>query len=398
MEESELKGIIFDMDGVLINSEPFHYKVWEETLKRRGILLDYEVYKPCIGSTAGFLMKLLQDHYGIDEKDEELILEMKQIKKKMVEEEGYPPLMPHVKEFLERLKNAGYEMAVASSSPQSYIEQVTENQEIRKYFKYLVSGESVEHPKPAPDIFLKTAEVLGIAPENCMVVEDSANGCRAARAADMTCMAYFNPDSGQQDLSSAYIVVEGYDEIDGAYMEKVYRHSHHLPVTICETERLKIREMTREDIPKLMEICAQETSEDACEGVAKPLKEELDNFESYRTYMYEMCDMGYWVLSEKKTGEIIGRAGIEPKFWNNKTTVVELGYIIDEKYRRQGYAYEACKGILNEAVKRGAVYIHCRIKKSNEPSRNLAKKLGFQPVDYRLENEEKDMEVWRYTC
>ena len=59
MERSELKGIIFDMDGVLINSEPFHYRVWKETLRRRGIRLDYEVYKPCIGSTVSFLMKLL---------------------------------------------------------------------------------------------------------------------------------------------------------------------------------------------------------------------------------------------------------------------------------------------------------------------------------------------------
>lgn len=398
MERSELKGIIFDMDGVLINSEPFHYRVWKETLRRRGIRLDYEVYKPCIGSTVSFLMKLLQENYGIDENDEELVLEMKRIKQEMVEKDGYPPLLPHVEELLERLSQAGYDLAVASSSPQSYIEEVTENRRIRKYFKYLVSGESVENPKPAPDIFLKTADILGISPKDCMVVEDSANGCRAARAADMTCMGYSNPDSGKQDLSSAYIVVEGYDEIDAPYMEKVYRHSRHLPVTVCETKRLQIREMTREDIPKLMEICAQETSRDACEGVAKPLSEELANFDSYRTYMYEMCDMGYWVVSQKDTGKVIGRAGMEPKFWNHKKTVVEMGYIIDEKYRGQGYAYEACRGILEEASKRGAVYIHCRIKKSNVPSKNLAQKLGFEPIEYRLEGDDKDMEVWRYTC
>ena len=61
-----LKGIIFDMDGVLINSEPFHYRVWKETLRQRGVNLEYQVYKACIGSTVGFLMGLLHEHYGID--------------------------------------------------------------------------------------------------------------------------------------------------------------------------------------------------------------------------------------------------------------------------------------------------------------------------------------------
>ena len=114
--------------------------------------------------------------------------------------------------------------------------------------------------------------------------------------------------------------------------------------------------------------------------------------------MYELSDMVYSSVLRKDTGEIIGRAGVEPKFWNQKKTVVELGYIIDEKYRRQGYAYEACQGIIREADKRGAVYLHCRIKRGNTPSLNLAEKLGFQRINYHLEDEGEDMEVWRYTC
>lgn len=393
-----LKGIIFDMDGVLINSEPFHYRVWKETLKDRGVDLDYEVYKACIGSTIGFLMRLLHENYGISLQDQALVGEMKEKKAELMEKEGYPPLLPYVKELLQKLSDQGYQMAVASSSPQAYIEKVTGYWGIGQYFQKLVSGESVENPKPAPDVFLKAAGELGLRPEECIVVEDSENGCKAARNAGITCMGYYNPDSGKQDLGSAYMVVEGYEEIDSAFMEKVYCHSHHLPAVVCETKRLLIREMKKEDIPRLMEICSQETSRDACEGVAKPLVEELEGFEAYRTYMYELCDMGYWSVLRKDTGEIIGRAGVEPKFWNQKKTVVELGYIIDEKYRRQGYAYEACQGIIREADKRGAVYLHCRIKRGNTPSLNLAEKLGFQRINYHLEDEGEDMEVWRYTC
>ena len=392
-----LKGIIFDMDGVLINSEPFHYRVWKETLKERGVDLDYDIYKDCIGSTMGFLMGLLHKHYGISFQDSSLVREMRKKKEELMKKEGYPPLIPYVKELLQKLARQGYRMAVASSSPQLYIEEVTRHWEIGQYFDKLVSGESVEKPKPAPDVFLKAAGELGLRPEECMVVEDSENGCRAARNAGITCMAYYNPDSGKQDLGSAYMVIEGYEEIDSAFMEKVYCHSHHLPAVVCETDRLVIREMKKEDIPRLMEICSQETSRDACEGVAKPLSEELEGFDAYRSYMYELCDMGYWSVLKKDTGEIIGRAGIEPKFWNRKKTVVEMGYIIDEKYRRQGYAYEACQGIIQESAKRGAVYLHCRIKSGNKASVNLAEKLGFQKIDYHLEDDGDDMEVWRYT-
>lgn len=393
-----LKGIIFDMDGVLINSEPFHYQVWKEALKKRGINLDYEIYKPCIGSTVQVLMQILHEHYGVDEKDDSLSLEVKNLKQEMIEKQGYPPLIPYVKDMLERFHEAGYHMAVASSSPQEYIENVTSYWGISPYFQVLVSGEHVEHPKPAPDIFLKTADILGLLPEECLVIEDSENGCRAAKAAGMTCMAYYNPDSGKQNLQTASVVVEGFEEIDAIFANKVYCHHHHLPALVCETERLLIKEMEERDIPRLMEICAQETSRDACEGIAKPLTEELEGFVDYRTYMYELCDMGYWCVIKKDTGEIIGRAGIEPKYWDNRKTVVELGYVIDENFRHQGFAYEACQAILQVAGERGAVYLHCRIKKDNQPSRQLARKLGFVKTDEHILQDSEDMEIWRYTC
>ena len=393
-----LKGIIFDMDGVLINSEPFHYQVWKEALKKRGINLDYEIYKPCIGSTVQVLMQILHEHYGVDEKDDSLSLEVKNLKQEMIEKQGYPPLIPYVKDMLERFHEAGYHMAVASSSPQEYIENVTSYWGISPYFQVLVSGEHVEHPKPAPDIFLKTADILGLLPEECLVIEDSENGCRAAKAAGMTCMAYYNPDSGKQNLQTASVVVEGFEEIDAIFANKVYCHHHHLPALVCETERLLIKEMEERDIPRLMEICAQETSRDACEGIAKPLTEELEGFVDYRTYMYELCDMGYWCVIKKDTGEIIGRAGIEPKYWDNRKTVVEMGYVIDENFRHQGFAYEACQAILQVAGERGAVYLHCRIKKDNQPSRQLARKLGFVKTDEHILQDREDMEIWRYTC
>ena len=83
-------------------------------------------------------------------------------KEELIRKEGYPPLIPYVKELLEKLYKGGYGLAVASSSPLSYIEKVTDHWGIRKYFHSLVSGESVENPKPAPDVFFKSSPAAGI--------------------------------------------------------------------------------------------------------------------------------------------------------------------------------------------------------------------------------------------
>ncbi|BFL48412.1 HAD family hydrolase [Lactonifactor longoviformis] len=229
-----LKGIIFDMDGVLINSEPVHYEIWKMTMKERKVDLSYEIYKPCIGSTAGFLMNLLSEAYGVDKDDRKLMEEHEAIKWKVMKERGYP-LIEGVPELLGRLKQAGYRLAIASSSPEPYIRDVVRSLELEPYFHVICSGESVRNPKPAPDIFLRTAKLLGLSPDECIVVEDSTNGCRAAKAAGICCVGYYNPDSGEQDLSTAEIIVEGYEEIDGGFMEKVYRRSRKEPVVIGET-------------------------------------------------------------------------------------------------------------------------------------------------------------------
>ena len=106
-------------------------------------------------------------------------------------------------ETIKYLYDKGYEMAVASSSSQDYIESQMKTLGIDKCFKFLFSAENVEKPKPAPDVFLVAAEKLGGKPAECTVVEDSANGSRAAKTAGMTCIGFKNPDSGNQDLSVA---------------------------------------------------------------------------------------------------------------------------------------------------------------------------------------------------
>ena len=194
------------MDGVLINTEPLHYRCLKEILKEKnGIDLDYEVYLPCIGSTRGFFMNLINENYGpvFDDVDKMNAL-MKEKKAQITEAEGFPE-MPGIKEALKQLKDEGYLLAVASSSPAYAIKDALKSLDMEKYFTVVMSGDYVEHPKPAPDTFLVTAEKLGMKPEDCLVVEDSTNGGEAARAAGMKCIWFHNPDSGRQDILDAVL-------------------------------------------------------------------------------------------------------------------------------------------------------------------------------------------------
>lgn len=201
-----MKAVIFDMDGVLINTEPLHYQCWKEVLKEEGIDMDFETYKPCIGSTREYLLDLIEENYGHVGEGQELLDRMKRKKREIVDRDGLP-FLSGVPEAVKKLKQEGYLLAVASSSPREAIEEVLDAQKIRECFACITSGTEVENPKPAPDTFLCALSKLGLKPEECLVIEDSTNGGKAARAAGMRCVWYHNPDSGDQSIPHAELEI-----------------------------------------------------------------------------------------------------------------------------------------------------------------------------------------------
>lgn len=207
-----IKAVLFDMDGVLINTEPLHYRMWKEAFRNRGLEISYDVYKGCIGATDAFLMDLILDNYGRDFRgDEKLLEDWRTIEKRMLEEEGFPE-MSGVREMLSGLYEAGFLLAVASSSPLARIEAAMDYLGVKQYFSLLNTAENVEHSKPAPDIYLDTAEKLGVKPEECVVLEDSANGSVAAASAGTICVGLDNPDSGDQNLECARVIIKSLQE------------------------------------------------------------------------------------------------------------------------------------------------------------------------------------------
>ena len=120
-------------------------------------------------------------------------------------------------------------MAVASSSMYERIERTAKSLGVDDCFDVYVSGEQLKRPKPAPDIFIKAAELLGVSPSECIVIEDSGNGVNAAKAAGMACVGYINPGSGDQDLSAADYLVESLEGLETSFFNMVHAHCNGEP-------------------------------------------------------------------------------------------------------------------------------------------------------------------------
>ena len=183
--------VIFDMDGLLVDSEPLWHLVETELLRVRGKVWDVEFQKHLIGLRMTDFWTRMVEGYGLTETAEDLIAEATREMVRSVPDQIVP--RPGASELLEYLYERGLPMAIASSSPLALIDAVVEAQGWERYFQVWVSGDQVTNGKPAPDIYLETAKRMGYEPDHVLTLEDSRNGARAAVAAGMICYAVPDP-------------------------------------------------------------------------------------------------------------------------------------------------------------------------------------------------------------
>lgn len=200
------------MDGVIVDSEYTYLESKTNILKDAGYDKPISYQYQFMGTTYEYMWQTMKDELGLPEDLTYYIEEMNRIREEMIIEDGVRGIK-HAKEVIERLKNKGYRLAVASSSPKQEIIRNLMGLEIIEHFEHLVSGEEVENSKPHPDVFLRAAELLETTPENCVVIEDTKNGVKAAKAAGMYCIGFKNPDYPEQDLSSADEIVTNLREM-----------------------------------------------------------------------------------------------------------------------------------------------------------------------------------------
>ncbi len=196
------RAVLFDMDGVISDTERFYVEAMIERLKREGVTVRPEQLNDLFGSTMRHNWGVLKERYGLQKDVDTYVEEVHEIKEHMLEVQGLHP-MPGAVELIRKLYEAGVLLAVASSSPRDVIEHHMEAFGIQDCFDTIVSGLECREGKPAPEIYLRAAENLGAAPAECVVIEDSANGVKAAKAAGMYCHAYVPPQAYSQDVSTA---------------------------------------------------------------------------------------------------------------------------------------------------------------------------------------------------
>jgi HAD superfamily hydrolase (TIGR01509 family) len=216
-----MEAVIFDMDGVLIDSEPLHFEVDQLVLRKLNIYEGKSYLERFVGYTNPAMWQIIKEEFSIESTIEELIDLQMTVKLSYLEQSNYKAI-EGIKELLEELQSFKVPIAIASSSPKIFIEAVIKKIHITDYFHHWISGEEVPKSKPEPDVFLKAAELLKVNPDRCVVIEDSKSGTIAAKSAEMKCIGYRNVNSGNQDLSKADLVVNRISELSYKRMMELF--------------------------------------------------------------------------------------------------------------------------------------------------------------------------------
>jgi haloacid dehalogenase superfamily, subfamily IA, variant 3 with third motif having DD or ED/haloacid dehalogenase superfamily, subfamily IA, variant 1 with third motif having Dx(3-4)D or Dx(3-4)E len=207
-----IKAVIFDMDGVIIDSEP----LWEKTetilLGRRSIDYNPTYREKIMGLKQDDSAKLLKETFSLPDTIQEIIAERIGILLGLYEEEL--ELIDGLKNLLKELKENCFLLALASGSPIKAIDFVLTKFDLKEFFSVIVSGDIIPFGKPRPDIYLHTAEQLGVKPQECVVIEDSINGVKSAKTAGMFCIALPDRRLNQDEYRIADLITDSLDKIN----------------------------------------------------------------------------------------------------------------------------------------------------------------------------------------
>lgn len=209
------KAVIFDMDGVLVNSEPVYDAYHQAIAKRLGITITEAHEQRFRGIPSDTTYNILVEEFGLSVTADELLEEEIAAFRRLFEDGSIPP-MPHAFDLLRHLQQSGFVIGIATSNYLFNVESVLRLNGVMEHVTQISTMESITRPKPAPDVFLHAATAMQVNPADCVVFEDSPNGILAAKAAGMKVIGYANPEQIELDLSRADRIIASFDEVTAA--------------------------------------------------------------------------------------------------------------------------------------------------------------------------------------
>lgn len=208
-----LQCVIFDMDGVIIDSEQLHKKAYYQTFESLGLSVSEELYVTLTGSSTLNAFQRLIKTFNLDLHPEDLVLDKRKRYVNFFENDPNLHLVAGVEDLIKYFHKKGITLILASSSAMVNINRVFDRFNLQSYFKAKISGADLKESKPHPEIFEKAAVLGGFPKENCIVIEDSDNGIKAANDAGIFVFGYENPLVDNQTLENANAIIKNHSDL-----------------------------------------------------------------------------------------------------------------------------------------------------------------------------------------
>lgn len=208
-----IQTVIFDMDGVIVDTEPVHHYAYNQHFKQLNIEVTPEMYASFTGNSTKNIFERLKVQFNLSEDVNTLVETKRELFNEAFDQKEDLYLLDGVEDLIKELHRKGMQLVLASSSATVTINRVFHRFGLHPYFSHIVSGEDFPKSKPHPAIFQHAAFLAQTPVQNCVVIEDSTNGILAAKAADIYCIGYESFHSKMQDYSKADTVIQHFNEL-----------------------------------------------------------------------------------------------------------------------------------------------------------------------------------------
>ncbi len=216
-----IRTVIFDMDGVIIDTEPIHHHAFFTQFAELGIAVSDELYASFLGSSTRNVFQRLKQEFALAQEVPALLQRKRELFNQAFDTDAGLDLLPGVRALIQDLREHDVQLVLASSASKATIARVFNRFGLGPYFSHIVSGEDFVQSKPNPAIFLHAAELAQTPVSECIVIEDSANGVAAAKAAGIYCVGYASPHSAGQDLRLADRVIRDFSEMSATEIQYI---------------------------------------------------------------------------------------------------------------------------------------------------------------------------------